>query len=97
DDVVSQLAAAGRWDLVEDAASRGFAVNGPAPTALHRAAAGGLIALIDTLLAAGADPSIKDPQFNATPSEWAAFFSHPDVAESLGPDGLLDAGRGRDQ
>lgn len=82
-DVVSELAAVGRWDLVEKAVSRGLDPDGPAPTALHRAAANGMNVIVDQLLAAGADLTLQDPQFKATPSEWAEFFGHQDIAERL--------------
>ncbi|HET6795020.1 MAG TPA: DinB family protein [Acidimicrobiales bacterium] len=82
-DLVSALAAVGRWDLVEEALQQGLPPDGPPPTALHRAAAIGLIPIIDQLLAAGADPGVRDPQFQATPAEWAARFGHQELSRRL--------------
>jgi hypothetical protein len=82
-DLVSELAGIGRWDLVEDALERGFPPDGPAPTALHRAAAIGMTPLISQLVAAGADPAIRDPEFRSTPSEWAEYFGHNEIARQL--------------
>ena len=64
---------------------RGLPPDGPSPTALHRAAAIGMPVVVDQLLAAGADRTLKDPQFHATPSEWAAYFGHRDLADRLAP------------
>ena len=85
DDLVSQLAGAGRWDLVEEALVRGASPDGPAPTALHRAAANNLIPIVDRLLGAGASTAVRDPQFNMTPSAWAQYFGHSELAERLQP------------
>lgn len=82
-DLVSELATVGRWDLVETALGRGLDPNGPSPTALHRAAAHDLIPIVEQLLSAGADITSRDPQFQATPAEWADFFGHKELAERL--------------
>jgi len=84
ENLVGELAGSGRWDLVEIALDRGFRPDGPPPTALHRAAAMDLTRMIDRLLSAGADPKARDPQFGATPAEWAEFFGHPETARRLG-------------
>ena len=83
DDVVGVVAGVGRWDLVEAALERGFPVDGPAPTALHWAAAVGNEKMVDTLLAAGADRSVEDPQFHATPSAWADYLGNRELARRL--------------
>lgn len=82
-DLVGELARVGRWDLVEAALERGCPPDGPAPTALHYAAAIGMEQMVDALLAAGADQMLKDPQFQATPSGWAQYFGHADLARRL--------------
>ena len=84
DTVVAELAALGRFDLVEAAVALGLPVDGPPPTALHRAAGQGRTEVVEQLLAAGADPTVRDPTWNATPAEWAAFFRHHDLAARLG-------------
>jgi hypothetical protein len=43
-------------------------------TALHHAAAVGDAAFTERLLALGADPTIRDARFHATPAEWAAHL-----------------------
>lgn len=82
-DLVGELASVGRWDLVEEALGRGCPPDGPAPTALHRAATVNMTSIVEQLLAAGASTRIRDPQFNATPSQWAEFFGHHDLARRL--------------
>ena len=52
-------------------------------TALHLAAADGLEEIIERLQKAGANPSIKDDLYHSTPSGWARFHGHPDLAERL--------------
>jgi uncharacterized damage-inducible protein DinB len=80
---VSALAELGRMDLVELAVGRGLPPDGPAPTALHRAAALGRASLVEVLLAAGADPARTDPRFQATPAQWAGFFQQPELEARL--------------
>jgi uncharacterized damage-inducible protein DinB len=84
--LVSALAELGRLDLVAAALDRGFPPDGPAPTALHRAAGLGKAGLVDRLLAAGADRTRRDPQFHATPAQWAEFFEQPELAARLAAD-----------
>ena len=81
--VVGTLAELGRFDLVEAAVALGLPVDGPPPTALHRAAGRGRAEVVEHLIAAGADASLRDPTWNATPSEWAAFFRHHELAARL--------------
>ena len=40
-------------------------------------------ALVDTLLARGADPSLRDTQYNGTPSDWARVNKHPAIAVGI--------------
>ncbi len=49
----------------------GGAEHGRAATALHLAAQFGAMGCLEVLLDAGADPSVRDGAFNATPLEWA--------------------------
>jgi hypothetical protein len=81
--LVTTLAALGRMDLVAAAIDRGLPPDGPAPTALHRAAGLGLEAVVEQLLAAGADVTATDPDYHLTPAGWAAYFRQRDLARRL--------------
>ena len=86
-------AATGRIDAVRLLVSLGFDVNalgrGDAPieqpwsTALHHAAGDGNLAMAQLLLSLGADPSIRDARFDATPLGWAEHEGHPTLAALL--------------
>jgi hypothetical protein len=52
-------------------------------TALHHAAGEGDLALAELLLAAGADPNIRDNRFDATPLGWAENFEHSELIARL--------------
>jgi hypothetical protein len=41
------------------------------------------MAAVRALLDAGADATARDPEFHATPAQWAAFLHHPDVEALL--------------
>ena len=58
-------------------------------TGLHAAAGNGDIELVELLLELGADPTVTDCRFEATPAGWAEHFGHDDVAARL-QDGLSD-------
>jgi ankyrin repeat protein len=45
--------------------------HGEGTTALHHAAEGGHLEVIEVLLAAGADPAVTDDVYGATPAGWA--------------------------
>lgn len=53
-------------------------------TALHHAAWSGDIGLIRRLLDAGADPSVTDRRFDATPQGWAQYAYQTEAADLLG-------------
>jgi hypothetical protein len=55
-------------------------------TALHHAAWSGDLTLIQQLLAAGADPTLRDTRFDATPQGWAEHAYQDEAAELLNPD-----------
>ncbi|SNT59412.1 hypothetical protein SAMN05421812_111176 [Asanoa hainanensis] len=57
----------------------------PWQTALHAAAEAGDVALARDLLARGADQTVRDARFRATPGDWARFFGHTEVAALLTP------------
>ena len=65
---------------------RGADVNatvGDNITPLHLAACGGHREMVDLLVAASADRNVRDLSHDATPSEWARFWGHPDLAVYL--------------
>ena len=53
-------------------------------TALHLAAFDGDAALVDELLARGADSSLRDNVFHGTPAGWAHAGGHTELASRLG-------------
>jgi ankyrin repeat protein len=57
--------------------------HGVATTALHHAAENGHLAVVEALLAAGADPAVTDALYDGTPAGWAEHFGHREVAEVL--------------
>jgi Ankyrin repeats (many copies) len=78
---------------VEVVAGLGFDVNAlgraDAPveeaweTALHHSAGNGDVDLTRRLLALGADPTIRDKRFDATPLDWASHFDQHATVELL--------------
>lgn len=62
----------------------GFDLNERKRTvALHSAAMSGNLEMAMLLIALGADPSIRDEEFNATPLGWAEYGQHTEVVEYL--------------
>jgi len=82
-DLVDQAAGYGRWDLVIGLVQRGAPVSTTGRTALHLAAGAGELEVVKTLLDHGADPAVKDPEFHATPRQWAEFLRRRHVAAYL--------------
>lgn len=82
-ELVDQAASYGRWDLVIGLVQRGAPISTTGRTPLHLAAGAGELEVVKTLLDHGADPSAADPEFHATPLQWAAFLHHPLVTEYL--------------
>ena len=62
-------------------AAHPFRTTGRTP--LHIAAGAGELAVVKTLLDHGADPAATDPEFHATPLQWAEFLHHQDVVDLL--------------
>lgn len=93
--LITWAAATGRRQAIPLLAEIGFDVNararGDAPieqpweTGLHHAAADGDVELAQVLLSLGADPTIRDARFNATPLGWAHHFGQPHLVELLEP------------
>jgi ankyrin repeat protein len=83
--LIARAAAQGNTAAVALLLERGADVNavGERATALHEAAWRNDTALVDVLLAAGADRTLRDRQFGATPSGWAAHAGHAELAERL--------------
>ncbi len=93
--LVLRAAVADRLDGVRLLVGRGFDVDGfgrqdlpleqPWETALHHAAGEGKLELARLLLELGADPSVRDRRFGATPLGWAQEFDHDAVIALLAP------------
>jgi hypothetical protein len=90
-----QAAARGRADAVALLAQLGFDVNQRAradvpveqewETALHVAAGEGDVELARQLLALGADPTLRDARFDATPLGWARYGEREETIALLAP------------
>lgn len=79
------MARAQRPELVGFLVEAGFDVNArhEGQTALHEAAWRGDVPMIDALLAAGADPSVRDDRFDSTPLGWAEHTHQHLAIEAL--------------
>jgi ankyrin repeat protein len=74
----------GRADAVRLLARIGFDVSHKQRTTpLHSAAWSGDRAMVDLLLSLGADPTARDDEFDATPSDWARHAHHEELAAYL--------------
>jgi hypothetical protein len=82
--LIAQLAGDRRWDAVRLLVEQGFDVNASGGiTALHYAAAAGDAAIVQLLLAHGADPTIRDAEFDQSTPQWARFFGQDHVITYL--------------
>jgi uncharacterized damage-inducible protein DinB len=82
-ELVDTAASYARWELVTGFVERGAPVSTTGRTALHLAAGAGEVDVVKVLLGHGADPNAKDPEYHATPRQWADFLHHPKTAEFL--------------
>jgi hypothetical protein len=82
-ELVDQAARYGRWDLVIGLIERGSPLPTAGRTPLHMAAGAGEPAVVKTLLDHGADPAAIDPEFRATPLQWAEFLHRQAVVDLL--------------
>jgi hypothetical protein len=83
---VYNACSAGRTDSMQILLDHGLDVNlrlSSGDTGLHHAAWGGHGALVELLLARGADPTIRDSRFEATAAQWARHNGKTDVADLL--------------
>ncbi|MEO6156626.1 MAG: ankyrin repeat domain-containing protein [Ilumatobacteraceae bacterium] len=93
--LIVDAVAAGRSAAVELLLDVGFDVNqrgradlpanGTWETPLHVAARDGRLDLAQLLVARGADPTIRDGRFDATPLGWAEHFEQAAMVDLLGP------------
>jgi ankyrin repeat protein len=70
------------WD-VDRRARTDVPSDEPWQTGLHAAAARGDLPTVALLLELGADPTVTDARFSATPRDWAEHQGHPEVAAFL--------------
>lgn len=82
--LIDHAAAYGRWELVAGLVEVGAPFAATGRTALHLAAGAGELEVIDLLVAHGAGIDAVDPDFHATPAQWASFLGHPEAAARLG-------------
>jgi hypothetical protein len=74
-------------DVVRRLVEHGWDANAKnGTTALHEAAMRGTLDIAQALVGFGADPSITDDSYNATPAGWAGHFGHTHIQNYL--DGL---------
>ena len=82
----------GKLDVADFLLSQGAEINAIVPgldanaTVLHRVATmdAGAEHVVRFLLARGADPSIRDAEFDATPGDWARYHKRDTIADLLG-------------
>lgn len=73
-----------RWLLAHGMSPNGLWPHWDADvTPLHLTAFGNHVDVAQVLLAAGADPTIRDSKHESDPIGWAEFFGHPELAHLL--------------
>ncbi len=72
-----------RWELVTALVDVGVPVTVDGKTPLHVAAGAGELDIVKLLVERGADVTATDPEFHATPLDWAQFMNQSAVAEWL--------------
>ncbi|WP_188191996.1 ankyrin repeat domain-containing protein [Nonomuraea sp. SYSU D8015] len=84
-DLIIKAAEYGRVPAVRLACALGFDVNARLPsTALHKAARAGDLPMVRALVELGADRSLRDFDYDATPLEWAQSAGQAEVVKFLG-------------
>ncbi|MCG5216005.1 ankyrin repeat domain-containing protein [Streptosporangium sp. KLBMP 9127] len=82
--MISIAAAAGKAGAVRVLASLGFDVSHVRrASALHEAALSGDLAMVRLLVGLGADPEVRDTEYEATPQGWAEHNGHDETAAYL--------------
>lgn len=89
-ELVDVAARYGRWELLAELVRSGSRVGTEGTTPLHRAAGAGELGAVQLLVERGADPGAKDPEFQATPLQWAQFFHHDAVVAWLADQAAAD-------
>jgi len=82
-ELVDHAARYGRWELVVGLVGRGAPLPTTGRTPLHMAAGAGELDVVKALLDHGADLAAIDPEFGATPLQWAKFFRRQGVVDLL--------------
>lgn len=89
-DLLQRAAHDGRSGAIPVLLALGFPADGAAPgddghrlTPLHLTAGAGDLDAVRALVAAGADLTVRDPEFKSTPLEWAEYFHQAPVVEYL--------------
>lgn len=85
-DLLARVAARQQWEVVRRLAGRGFDVDARTSggvTAAHIAARSNDVAALELLVSLGADLSVTDPAYGATPLGWAEFFGQSAAAAYL--------------
>lgn len=78
--VLQQSPAAVRWLIDHGADINAKVVIWEKPAApLHLAVADGNVEIVRLLIAAGADLTIRDAEYDATPADWADHFGRPEI------------------
>lgn len=70
-----------RWELVAALVDAGAPIPADGRTPLHVAAGAGELDIVQLLVERGADVTVKDPEFHATPLEWAQFLGQAAVTD----------------
>jgi hypothetical protein len=82
--LVADMAARERWDAVRMLLDLGFDVTvSGGITALHYAAVHGEREIVDLLLKHGADPAVKDSEYELDAAGWADYGKHVEIATYL--------------
>lgn len=84
--LIAEAAAAKRWDAIQLLVELGFDVNArnhAGRSAAHLAAGTGELDVLRLLVKHGADLTIEDPEFHATPLGWAQWFNQAEAAAYL--------------
>ncbi|MEJ7585274.1 MAG: DinB family protein [Acidimicrobiales bacterium] len=82
-ELVNVAASYGRWELVTRLVGSGVPPESGGRTPLHLAAGAGELDVVRTLIEHGADIGARDPEFHATPLQWARFLEREVVAKWL--------------